>query len=116
MGEHAPEVFFLSQVSFHEQILGAHDFINRARSADGVVRGYELMADVFASYSGAASLLPFDASAEATFARLRSSKVRIGTMDLRIAAIALKHDLTILSRNTRDSRKVPDLSVEDWIS
>ena len=36
MSRHAAIDFFLSIVSFHEQVLGAHTFISRARSADKI--------------------------------------------------------------------------------
>lgn len=42
------------------------------------------------------------------------TRPRIGTMDLKIAAIALANDATLLSRNLRDFGKVPGLRVEDW--
>ena len=37
-------------------------------------------------------------------------------MDLRIAATALSHTLTVLTRNLVDFEKVPNLVVEDWTS
>jgi tRNA(fMet)-specific endonuclease VapC len=35
-------------------------------------------------------------------------------MDLRIAAVAVAHDATLLSRNLSDFSKVPGLRAEDW--
>jgi tRNA(fMet)-specific endonuclease VapC len=48
------------------------------------------------------------------FEDLRKQRIRIGTMDLRIAAIALAHGMTVLTRNLIDFRRVPDLTAEDW--
>jgi len=59
-------------------------------------------------------LLDFDEAASHEFARLRKSGVRIGTMDLRIAAIALANDALLISRNLVDFQKVPGLRVKDW--
>ena len=45
---------------------------------------------------------------------LRPQRIRVGTMDLRIASIALSRGLTVLTRNLRDFRRVPGLLAEDW--
>lgn len=45
---------------------------------------------------------------------LRAQGVRIGTLDLRIAATALVHDLTLVTRNTKDFARVPGVRLEDW--
>jgi tRNA(fMet)-specific endonuclease VapC len=49
------------------------------------------------------------------FARLRRARVRIGTQDLKIAALALASDASLLSANLRDFERVPGLRVEDWL-
>ena len=100
-------------ISFHEQILGCHAYLNRARNAQEVVRGYGMFAQVLQDFV-AAPVLPFDAVAAATFNDLLAQRVRIATMDLRIAAIALSHDMVLLTRNVRDFGKVPGLQHEDW--
>jgi len=45
----------------------------------------------------------------AEFERLRQEGVRIGTMDLKIAAIALANDAPVITRNTQDFARVPNL-------
>ncbi|MEL6603180.1 MAG: type II toxin-antitoxin system VapC family toxin [Cyanobacteria bacterium J06614_10] len=62
----------------------------------------------------AETTLPFDTDAIALFEKMRSRKVRVGTMDLRIAATALSNNLTLLTRNIKDFDKVPNLHTEDW--
>ena len=61
------------------------------------------------------TVLPWSAEAEQTFAALRRAGVRIGTLDLRIASIALTHDAVLLTRNAKDFGKVPLLRNENWL-
>jgi tRNA(fMet)-specific endonuclease VapC len=61
-------------------------------------------------------LLDFDVAATREFERLVALKLRIGTLDQKIAAIALARNATLLSRNLKDFEKVPGLRVEDWAS
>ena len=60
-------------------------------------------------------ILPFDTEAANIFHRLRAERLRIGTMDLKIAAISLAHDATLLTRNLVDFEKVPGLHLENWL-
>jgi hypothetical protein len=43
LSQYSPTDFALSIVSFHEQVLGAHNFINRARTNSEIIRGYTLL-------------------------------------------------------------------------
>lgn len=59
-------------------------------------------------------VLGFNDRSGVEFERLKQARLRIGTMDLKIAAIALAHDATVLTRNLKDFSRVPGLRVEDW--
>ncbi len=113
MNQHPMTAVYFSIVSFHEQALGGNAYVSRASTAAGVVRGYDMLQDLLASYC-AAQVLPFGPTAAAEFDTLRAQGIRIGTMDLRIAAIALTRNFVVLTRNLRDFRQVPGLTVEDW--
>jgi len=60
------------------------------------------------------TVLPWDTAAADLFLKLRRQGVRVGSMDLKIACIALAHDGKLLTRNTSDFARVPGLTVEDW--
>jgi tRNA(fMet)-specific endonuclease VapC len=102
-----------SIISFHEQILGCHTYISQARRVEDVVRGYGMLAQVLQDFTEAL-VIPFDAAAAVVFEGLIGQRVRVGTMDLRIAAIALSREMVLVTRNTSDFHKVPGLRIEDW--
>jgi tRNA(fMet)-specific endonuclease VapC len=110
---HPPSDLALSVVSFHEQVLGCHTYISRARTASDVVRGYGMLRRLLSGYA-AVSVLPFDSVAATAFGGLQARRIRISTMDLRIASIALSCGLILVTRNIGDFRQVPGLVIEDW--
>ena len=64
--------------------------------------------------------LSFDQDTALNFGRIRAfleKKGRpIGPYDLMIAAIALTNNLILVTHNTKEFGRVPDLRVEDWES
>jgi tRNA(fMet)-specific endonuclease VapC len=113
MSEHPLADFAFSVVSFHEQALGAHTYVGRARKTAELIRGYTLLSEILQGFLSA-PVLPFDAAAGVALDGLRMQHVRIAAMDSRIAAIALSRDLVLLTRNERDFGRVPGLLTEDW--
>jgi len=61
------------------------------------------------------TILPWDRDAAEQFVNFRRQGVRIGTMDLKIACIALVHDATLLTRNASDFSRVRGLRFENWL-
>ncbi len=54
-------------------------------------------------------------SAAERFRRFRSDGIMIGSMDLKIACLALEQQATLLTSNAKDFAKVPNLVIEDWL-
>ena len=100
-------------ISFEEQMRGWLAVINRFRHAQEEISAYQRLHHLIAFFS-AIPTLDFDVNAAEKFTQLRSSGLRIGAMDLKIASIVLAQKATLLSRNLIDFRKVPGLPVEDW--
>lgn len=113
MSNHQDSDIGVSVVSLHELALGCNALINNFRVPSDVLLGYELFASAV-DYFRRFEVLPFDAPAQTVFDQLKAAKVRVGTMDLRIAAIALSRNLTVVTRNARDFGQVPNLKIEDW--
>jgi tRNA(fMet)-specific endonuclease VapC len=115
IAQHASTDLAFSIVSFHEQVMGCHAYISRAHSSMDVVRGYQMLARVLRDFA-VAPVVPFDEAAAAVFDGLTTQRIRVGTMDLRIASIALSRRMILVTRNRSDFRKVLGLQVEDWTS
>ncbi len=78
-------------------------------------KAYERLANLFRFFVSW-DILPWDEAAITQFEQLVQNKIRIGTMDLKIASIALAQDATLLTCNARDFGKVPSLRIDDWLS
>jgi tRNA(fMet)-specific endonuclease VapC len=100
-------------VSVEEQCAGRLAQIRKAVTPISIASAYQYLKDTIALFSDL-EILDYDVIAEEHFRVLRRSGLRIGTQDLRIAAIALVHDGILLTRNLCDFEKVPKLMVQDW--
>lgn len=113
MAQYPLSDFAISIVTFHEQLLGSHAYLNRARHMNEVVKEYEIMARLVSDFK-VLPLIPFDAGSATALNQLQAQRIQLARMDARIAAIALSRRLILLTRNHRDFGKVPGLSIEDW--
>lgn len=77
------------------------------------MEGYSRLRATLRFYSKVA-VWDYDMAADAIFVALVKAKVRVGTKDLRIACIALANNATLLTRNTQDFARVPNLRLADW--
>ena len=100
-------------ITLEEQMRGWLAWLAQARTFEQQIERYRKLKRLLSRFQNI-GLLDFDEHAVIELKRLQQQRVRIGTMDLKIAAIALAHNATLLSRNLKDFSKVPGLQVEDW--
>jgi tRNA(fMet)-specific endonuclease VapC len=100
-------------VRVEEQMRGWLVVLSRSRRLEQEIVAYRRLHALFSMF-GNIPALDFDESAAAQFSQLRRTRIGLGSMDLKIAAIALSQEATLLSRNLTDFRRVPGLQVEDW--
>lgn len=103
----------VSVISYEEQTRGLLAQVARIRAVDQQIAWYERLEQLLQFYS-TMPLVSLDTAVVDQFQALWVQRIRIGTMDLKIAATALAHDATLLTRNTKDFSKVPGLRLEDW--
>jgi tRNA(fMet)-specific endonuclease VapC len=107
--------FGITIVSVVEQFRGWSAEINKAKGVAQQVRAYGRLSRLI-ELLRRMPVFPFDNRAAEQFEQLHRQKIRIGTMDLKIAATALARGALLLSANRRDYEKVPGLRVEDWLA
>lgn len=100
-------------ISFEEQIRGWMDVLNHRRKQGDAVLAYQELDRLRRLYQRL-SVWQYNSQADTIFQLLVKAGLKTGTQDLRIAAISLANDATVLTRNFRDFGKVPDLRIEDW--
>jgi tRNA(fMet)-specific endonuclease VapC len=88
-------------VCFQEQMQGWLAYLSHARTDAQILRAYAEL-DALWRWFAKMNVLPFNDAAQERFKSLRKQCRRVGTLDLRIASIALTTGSTLLSRNLRD--------------
>lgn len=104
---------FTTIITFEEQMRGWLSYISKSKTPEQQIFAYQLLHQFLESYRNTA-VLDFDKNAAAIFQKLKSQKIRIGSMDLKIASIAISRKAVLVSRNLKDFEQVPDLTVQDW--
>jgi tRNA(fMet)-specific endonuclease VapC len=99
-------------ISFEEQLRGWLEYVKRAKPTQ-LPEGYRRLWKVNDDFN-TRPVLPFDDAAAEVYIRLLRASTRVGSMDLRIAAIALARNDLLISTNLRDFRRIPGVRVEDW--
>ncbi len=103
----------VSIITYEEQMRGWLAYVARANTPSKQIEAYAKLRSHVERFRRI-PILDYDENAAAIYERLRQSRLRVGTKDLQIAAIALANDAVLLTRNLSDFQRVPGLKVEDW--
>lgn len=100
-------------ISYEEQIRGWTAVLAASRNSSAQVMPYSRLLMQLGNYCNL-SILPFDANAAAQYDALRKEHRRISSPDLKIAAISLVNNATLITQNQRDFRSIVGLKLTDW--
>jgi tRNA(fMet)-specific endonuclease VapC len=109
----APEELAITVITAEEQLSGWFTLLRRSKSNADLARTYQRLADTVKLLS-VFPILPYTEAAITRYEQLKTMKLNVGGMDLRIASIVLEHSGTVITRNLMDFQRIPDLSCENW--
>lgn len=108
-----PQDIAITIITVEEQLRGRLNTIRKADSSEMLILAYtglQASLDFFQSIN----VIKFNDDALHYYQELIRQRIRIGTQDLRIAAITLSVNGVLVTRNRQDFAKVPNLQLEDW--
>ena len=106
------EVIGTTIITVEEQMRGWLAAVAKEKQARRQVGPYRELIGLFDFYS-LYKILPFDEKAVPVYEQFK--RIRIGTMDRKIAAIAIANDALLLTANRRDYEQIPGLRFENWM-
>jgi tRNA(fMet)-specific endonuclease VapC len=105
--------FATTVITYEEQTRGWLERLSQTKTLEQQVSAYQRLQQHTLHYRDI-DVITFDIAAAQHYEHLRKDYPRLGKMDLRIAAIALIHDATVLTRNQKDFGQILNLKMEDW--
>src|SRR5580698_10355840 len=100
-------------INYEEQMRGWMGLLSRARTSKSEIQVYGRLLEHLFTFRRMI-VLGYDTAAANLVESFRKQRLRIGTMDMKIASIVVTSDATLITHNTADFRKVPELRIEDW--
>lgn len=100
-------------ITVEEELSGWYTLLRRTKDRPALARTYQRMTDTVEALSRF-RLLSFTEESLARFELLRKQHPRLGRNDLRIAAIVLENQVTLVTRNRVDFEQIKGLSFVDW--
>ena len=110
---HPAQSLATSIITVEEQLTGWYSVLRQAKDDQRLVAAYEGMTYSI-RFLSRIQVISLTAGAAARCRAFKQAKLKIKTMDLRIACVALESGATLVTRNRADFEVLPDLKIEDW--
>lgn len=109
----SPDQIAITIITAEEQLRGRLAQISKASTSEDRIKKYLWLQETLVSLNNL-PILQSSIAAEQKVEEFRRLKIRVGTQDLRIAAITLVHNGILVTRNLKDFSQIPGLTVENW--
>ena len=113
--EQATEPIATTIVSVEEIVRGWLAAVRRSTDPTDWIVPYKKLQGLFEFFADW-NVMEWNEAAAAKFKDLRRDRVRVQTMDVKIASIAITLNATLLTANTVDFERIPGLRFENWLS
>jgi tRNA(fMet)-specific endonuclease VapC len=113
VAEHSPDEIAISVVTVEQQLSGWYTQLRKGKGPEKLAWAYRRLA-ANVRFLACVQILDFEEAAIRRYEDLKRLRLKVGKMDLQIAATALQHGATAVTRNTRDFKDIPGLPIEDW--
>jgi tRNA(fMet)-specific endonuclease VapC len=100
-------------INVEEQLRGRLAQVGEAKDGITQSNAYQRLVETVMLLSEF-NILQYEAKAQRIYQILKNERIRVGTQDLRIGAIAIANNGILLTRNRRDFEKIPSLMIQDW--
>ncbi|MGE0826979.1 MAG: type II toxin-antitoxin system VapC family toxin [Candidatus Binatia bacterium] len=108
-----PQDVAITIITAEEHLRGRLAQVNKANAGDARATAYTYLHKAITDLAKL-HILDYDTAADTIYQELRRQRLRIGSQDLRIAAITLANQGCLITRNRSDFGRIPNLVSEDW--
>jgi tRNA(fMet)-specific endonuclease VapC len=112
-GSNRPNQVAITIITAEEHLRGRLAQVNKAAAGDTRATAYAYLHKAISDLAKL-NILDYDTVADTIYQELKRQRLRIGSQDLRIAAITLAHQGCLLTRNRSDFGRISGLTYEDW--
>ena len=108
-----PDEIATTTITAEEQLRGRLAQIKKASTTEALAIAHSRFCQAIYDLAKL-NILEFDSIAITVFKDLKRQRLRAGSQDLRIAAIAIANGKIVVTRNRVDFGQIAGLQIEDW--